>query len=397
MSYFITSCIALIIGIIIGRIYEKDERPNVDAIKPSFPGSDKAYQDKTLSNNDENSDLKAEKSKLINEWNQVAELRLELEKEKSANETVLSAITKERLTIERMASYGGPLGFARWMAADYTDRLSALVEDARYRLRANATRVRDQLLVANTLLKEHASRAVEAELKLELLKRELPQAIDLVTEDAGETQPEGGSVPEPDWSALPTAQRSQMELERWVRRRKASAWIAGIDYEGYVAWKLEQDGFTVERRGEILGLDDLGIDLIARRPGVVWCIQCKRRKELIRENTIAQIFGSASYWKAARENDARPVIFTSGNLSEVARAFADQLGVQVHDAVSLDEYPRIKCHINDVGEKIYHLPMDQQYHQVRLHQETGDRTVLTAMEAERLGFRRAMRWSGEGA
>ncbi len=51
----------------------------------------------------------------------------------------------------------------------------------------------------------------------------------------------------------------------------------------------------------------------------------------------------------------------------------------------------VKCNIAANGERIYHLPMDQQYDRVVIAKK-GECYVRTVAEAERLGFRRAKRW-----
>lgn len=44
--------------------------------------------------------------------------------------------------------------------------------------------------------------------------------------------------------------------------------------------------------------------------------------------------------------------------SATAKAFADKFGVQVSIKV-MGKYPQIRCNINN-GNKVYHLPFDQQ-------------------------------------
>lgn len=69
---------------------------------------------------------------------------------------------------------------------------------------------------------------------------------------------------------------------------------------------------------------------------------------------------------------------------------ANRLGVPVK-YIPLDlGYPMIKCNVNQ-GNKIYHLPFDQQYDRVKI-QHDGEFYVKTVGEAERKGFRRAKRY-----
>ena len=55
----------------------------------------------------------------------------------------------------------------------------------------------------------------------------------------------------------------------------------------------------------------------------------------------------------------------------------------------MGEFPRIKCNVNN-GEKIYHLPFDQQYWRTQI-KNNQEFYAWTVEEAERKGFRRAMR------
>jgi len=61
-----------------------------------------------------------------------------------------------------------------------------------------------------------------------------------------------------------------------------------------------------------------------------------------------------------------------------------------------NDYPMIKCNVNG-NDKIYHLPFDQQYDRVRIGSVPGECYVKTAAEAEKLGFRRAKRWTSAAA
>lgn len=66
--------------------------------------------------------------------------------------------------------------------------------------------------------------------------------------------------------------------------------------------------------------------------------------------------------------------------------FAKRLGVSVVVAPKGD-YPMIKCNIND-GNKIFHLPFDQQYYRT-LIDKPGEFYAWTIEEAVQAGFRRA--------
>lgn len=55
----------------------------------------------------------------------------------------------------------------------------------------------------------------------------------------------------------------------------------------------------------------------------------------------------------------------------------------------------LKCNVSRrTGEKIYHLPFDQQYDRTLIEEERNECYVETVAEAEKLGYRRAFRWRG---
>ena len=87
------------------------------------------------------------------------------------------------------------------------------------------------------------------------------------------------------------------------------------------------------------------------------------------------------------------IFVTNIDFSDTAKKFAKMLGIVLKSRESFKEFPRIKCNISADGEKIYHLPMDQQYDNVKLV-NSGETTVFTVKDAENLGFRRAWRWHG---
>ena len=94
---------------------------------------------------------------------------------------------------------------------------------------------------------------------------------------------------------------------------------------------------------------------------------------------------------------ATPVFITTTTLSPVARDAADWLKIKVRESHPLSKsYPMIKCNINSAtGERIYHLPFDQQHDRTNIIPSTGDFYAETTAEAEAKGFRRAHRYRGD--
>ncbi len=243
---------------------------------------------------------------------------------------------------------------------------------------------------------------------------EIPVRIeDDIKDDNNEDRVKNYLTPE-EYKSLPSVERNQMALDRYLRNRYKSKWAIGRDYEMYVGYLYEQKGYFIEYKGIIDGFEDLGRDIIAKKSDEVCIIQCKRWAQYkeIHEKHIFQLFGTTmEYWvknfrnhkkpksfeefaKFLNENKLRPIFFTSTSLSDKAREMANALSVEIIENEPLGEFPRIKCNINndEFGQtKIYHLPMDQQYDRTIIGNRAGEFYAFTVKEAEDAGFRRAFR------
>jgi hypothetical protein len=216
-----------------------------------------------------------------------------------------------------------------------------------------------------------------------------------------------------EYSNLSTTERNQRALERYMQGRK-SPYQLGRDYERFVGYLYEREGYTVTYFGIENGKEDLGRDLICQKGGSILVVQCKywSKHKLIHEKHVNQLFGTTvkfyldSVQKKVAEqrlhlfpqlladSNILGVFCTSTELSDTARKFAQALGIQVREQVKLGAFPMIKCHISSAtGERIYHLPFDQMYDRTKLD-KAGEFYALTVAEAEEKGFRRAWRWSG---
>jgi len=208
----------------------------------------------------------------------------------------------------------------------------------------------------------------------------------------------------------------QRALGRYWQKKKRP-WEIGRDYERYIGYTYESKGYSVYYQGIVEGLEDLGRDLIARKGEEIEVIQCKywSQHKTIHEKHICQLFGTTlKYWvenqrqlrkelkiqqnlfpQLVQTKQIKGVFVTSTSLSETAREFAKELGIVVKEQFPFDNYPSIKCNVSrSTGEKIYHLPFDQQYDRTIIEQERHECYVQTVAEAEELGFRRAFRWRG---
>jgi hypothetical protein len=217
-----------------------------------------------------------------------------------------------------------------------------------------------------------------------------------------------------EYETLSITERNQRALDRYWSKKKSS-WEIGRDYERYIGYLYEQDGYKIYYQGIEAGLEDLGRDLIAKKDREIKVIQCKywAQHKTIHEKHICQLFGTTlKYWleqkkilqktqpefllSLIREDEIGGVFVTSTSLSDVAREFAVELGIQVREQFPFEEYPSIKCNISkSTGEKIYHLPIDQQYDRTVIEEKRKECYIRTVSEAEKLGFRRAWRWKGK--
>jgi len=215
-----------------------------------------------------------------------------------------------------------------------------------------------------------------------------------------------------EYAKLPSVERNQKALDRYLQSRNKSKWAIGRDYEMYVGYLYEQNGYQVEYKGIIDGFEDLGRDIIAVKGDEVCIIQCKywaQYKE-IHEKHIFQLFGTTmEYWiknfntgkkpktfaefaKFLNEEKLRPIFFTSTAMSSKAKEMAAALSIEIIEKTPIAEFPRIKCNISGRdSERIYHLPFDQQYDRTIIEKKKGESCVFTVKQAETAGFRRAFK------
>lgn len=246
-------------------------------------------------------------------------------------------------------------------------------------------------------------------------EEEIPIHVDVDVTDNNEDRVRDFLTPE-EYVSLPSIERNQRALDRYLKKRNKSKWAVGRDYEMYVGHLFSKKGYHVYYKGIIDGFDDLGRDIIATKGGEVCIIQCKywaQYKE-IHEKHVFQLFGTTmEYWMRhfkggkkqggfeefscmLNEQKLRPIFFTSTNLSNRAREMAKALSIEIIEGEPLGEFPRIKCNINSgesgIETKIYHLPMDQQYDRTIIGNRAGEFFAFTVQEAEDAGFRRAFRY-----
>lgn len=227
---------------------------------------------------------------------------------------------------------------------------------------------------------------------------ELEDYLDLSKDEVTSSKDESDEVSPNIWNDLSDLERSQLLLDRYIKRRK-SKWEIGRDYELYVGYRYSQLGYSVDYFGSNNKLTDMGRDLIVEKNGEIGIIQCKywSEKKIIHEKHIAQLYGTVVSYII--EHNYIPalvhgIFITNIRLSETAKKFADYLDIKYKENYPIGDFPRIKCNIKKTPDgitKIYHLPTDQQYDNVKIENE-GECFVFSAIEAEKLGFRHAYKW-----
>jgi hypothetical protein len=176
----------------------------------------------------------------------------------------------------------------------------------------------------------------------------------------------------------------------------------------------EQKGWNVYCHGK-KGYEDLGRDLICRKDKSVEVVQCKywAKEKIIHEKHVYYLFGTtveyylenfgyekdvkqlALFPELVRNREVKPKLVITTEVSPKAAQVAKVLGVDIQ-IIPFQRYPSVKCNVSrKTGERIFHLPSDQQYDTIVIEEERLERYVETVAEAESLGFRHAYRWKGE--
>jgi hypothetical protein len=386
---------------------------------------------KTISNSKKYLERKPE---LDNLENSIERHRIEVEMEREVLEIRVEKwnekVKNDKQEIQKIAKQKS-MGFP-WLAEAYADyfalkdgEIEKYLKHKKHPAPAAAENVKTIKNEKRELVKENKIISY----KINYLEKLFPWLSELIAEDEDEEIPvriEGGIkddnnvdrvknyLTQEEYKKLPSVEKNQLALDRYLKNRYKSKWAIGRDYEMYVGYLFEQKGYSVEYKGIIDGFEDLGRDIIATKSDVVCIVQCKRwaQYKTIHEKHIFQLFGTTmEYWvknfrdnnkpksfeefaKFMNEKKLRPIFITSTSLSDKAREMANALGVVIKENKPLGKFPRIKCNINndEFGQtKIYHLPMDQQYDRTIIGNRAGEFYAFTVKEAEDAGFRRAFR------
>lgn len=196
-----------------------------------------------------------------------------------------------------------------------------------------------------------------------------------------------------EYEKLSTSEKYQLALDRYQNKKKKSLWQIGISYERYIGYIYENMNYDVIYNGALEKKGDFGRDIIAENNDEILIIQCKywKKESVIRENAIFQLYGTMILKQLETTKKVKGILVTTTSVSSEAKQVAKYLNIQIRENEIFDKtYPCIKCNVNKTtGEKIYHLPFDQQYDRIKIDITKGEKYVSTIKEAENYGFRRA--------
>lgn len=262
---------------------------------------------------------------------------------------------------------------------------------------------------AKSEIREATKKWKEALYNYEYLKAQIEEKIsddvdfeEIETSIDEEKDSEDKWLSKEEYARLSSIERSELALQRYIQRPKSKRQI-GRDYEEFIAYLFRtQNGFSrcdIEMYGQLKGFDDLGRDIVVKNGDKLYIVQCKRwsKERYIRENAIMQLFGTVCEYclehridpMNALNKNVYAIFCATTQLSDTAQRFARILGIKFYQ-VEQGEYPRIKCNINNTtGERIYHLPFDQQYNNIKIELNKGEYMATAVYEAEAKGFRRA--------
>lgn len=317
-------------------------------------------------------------------------------------------ITEQHNALEKIASEKSK-GFP-WLATAYSEYFELLDQKTARQLETKkrpALKAADEVRRISKLKREAEEKARILKYQIGYYEKLFPWLIDFKDENIedilievsddneDDSEPAKRWLSEAEYKNLPNSEKYQLALERYWKNRK-SKWQIGRDYERYVGYLYEAEGYKVVYQGAIEGFNDLGRDIIAYKDKSIEIVQCKywSKEKTIHEKHIFQLYGTMiAYELDNPRKNVVGVLVTSTTLSDRARQFAKKLNIKVREMFCLVNYPCIKCNISRRdGTKIYHLPFDQQYDKVCIELNRGERYVSSVSEAEALGFRRAHRW-----
>lgn len=363
----------------------------------------------------EQQDFRFERQKLRQDTFNIKSNYEKKQTELSHREALLSQREKQLASDQELfeMARSDALSASSWLAQEYADIDAKKAEITAYQLKTKshpAFTAADKVQEFGRLRREAVYQAKAAQYQLDYLlslNPHLEDELDMSPAEAAKLLPDHDESSSEDpckaWLSpeeyrnLPNVQKWQRALDHYNNRKKSN-WQIGIEYERYIGYLLEQRGYRVRYFGATEGRADMGRDLIAENKKQILIVQCKRwsKDKTIHEKHIFQLYGTTilQRFRTTSDKEILGVFVTTTALSPLAEMCAKHLGIKIYTHVPLESYPQIKCNISNTGERIYHLPFDQQYDRTMLNPDDGDMYVSTVLQAEAKGFRRAFRWHG---
>ena len=191
----------------------------------------------------------------------------------------------------------------------------------------------------------------------------------------------------------------QNQFEKWLiaveNARTENKWKYGRDYERYVGYLFEREGFSVIYNGATKGSSDGGIDLFCFKDGIVYPIQCKRWKKKVDAEEIDKFVRAVSIFNRNRSSypiplcysTVIPIFYTTSDYTDYARWKAHDVNVicRVQSFNNIREYPAVKCTALN-GRKVYYLPFDRDFDSIHIGVYRGGCYKFSVLEAEQAGF-----------
>lgn len=188
------------------------------------------------------------------------------------------------------------------------------------------------------------------------------------------------------------------ELKRKLsdyNKREKTLWELGIEYERYIGYLWESQGYKVIYNGAVKGSADGGIDLIFISEFTTYVVQCKRWKKgsYINTEEIKKFHQNVKKFKKSNreligDNNLLAIFYSTTNFTADAKKFAKRYKIdcQVKEFNIVYEYPPVKCGKTYDGRKFYCLPFDEEFDKIQLHCDRGDCYKFTIDEAEKAGY-----------
>lgn len=104
----------------------------------------------------------------------------------------------------------------------------------------------------------------------------------------------------------------------------------GIDFEELTCDILIANGFELAENTQ--ASVDFGVDVLARKDGITYAIQCKRYTEPVGIDAVQQVYAGRAYYECHAA-----VVFTNQYFTDSAKKLADKIGVVLWDREMLEQ------------------------------------------------------------